>query len=186
MELWIFPYTDMLKKTQRFPKVAIRLDALHEKQSQTLLESPATHRSCETHRLSAPPKARLKVVQAGDAEPGLDNQGMALLPPSHWKGEVWKQARMVASSGFTASSRSSRNPTLNSSSSHPPLQPSHNCSVRWVTSVRLSEQRGRRWQRHGAAADLSTPVQMLVRMRQPTCAPRVRQSAPALTNDSGL
>lgn len=78
LELWILPYTDMLKKTQRFPKAAILSDALHEKQSQTLLESLATHGSCETHRLSALPKARLNMLQA-DPEPGLDNQGMALL-----------------------------------------------------------------------------------------------------------
>lgn len=132
------PYTDVLKKTQHFPKAAILLDALHEKQSQTLLESSATHRSRETHRLSVPPKASLSVLQA-DPKAGLDNQGMTLLPPLHWKGEVWKQAWMVASSRFTAPSSSSGNPALSPSSSLPPLQPSHCCWVRWVTSIRPSE-----------------------------------------------
>lgn len=80
LELWILPYTAMLKETQQFPKAVVLLDALHEKQSQTLLESLATHRSCEAHRLPALPKARLNVFQA-DPEPSLENQGMALLPP---------------------------------------------------------------------------------------------------------
>lgn len=57
------------------PKAVVLLDALHEKQSQTLLESLATH-----PQAASPATSQTQCVPA-DPEPGLNNWGMALLPP---------------------------------------------------------------------------------------------------------
>lgn len=66
-------------------------------------------------------------AQAGDAEPGLEHQGMALIPPGHGKRELWDLTWMGAGSGFPAPSKSSAIPT--------PNPPSSQILISWVTKV---------------------------------------------------